>query len=398
MSNKQYPGTSFDKSRNKWKAQIRIKGRVKSLGHYDTQLAAYEVAQKAKQDAVQMEEPTELAFDFTEDFDDAGDNYYNTTIAQSNILIDRPWAMTIMQARIFVLLLRGLRRDDDGTSQLTFPMSDLVGDQPIGGRGYQYLHVALTGLDAIRIDLPMPDKKKDFHKVPLVHSLQLDSGAGTISGYFSKDVIPYLTNLVDNFTLGQVADLLSIKSPNTYRMYWLFQMWKFKSPYTVNVNELRRLTTGPDAYPQFADYRNRVLVPSVTELNQLNFDISYTEKKQGRNVDSIQFNIKYNASTKPKPKQLQLALQPKEIPPVIKPAANLTEFQGRVAGRLRKFKLEPYQIERILTLPEDELKRLMKETHPLLKEYESGTKSFDNIAATSMNRINQLFPRLYPKM
>ncbi|QNP54420.1 hypothetical protein H9L05_21845 (plasmid) [Hymenobacter qilianensis] len=68
-----------------------------------------------------------------------------------------------------------------------------------------------------------------------------------------------------------------------------------------------------------------------------------------------------------------------------------------MAGRMRKFKLEEYQIERILTLTDSELQKLMKETHVLLKEYEAGAKVFDNIAATAMSKINNLFPRLYPK-
>lgn len=401
MAKNQYPGTTFEKSRNRWKAQVRINGKTKSVGYFDTQPEAYAAVVAAKRDTAaaveseQLQQPESATYRL-----EIQDNRRTTTVAQSNVLIEHPWAMTLLEARIFVLLLRGLRRDEADSKRIVIPLSDLVGDQAIGGRGYQYLHVAMDGLDAIRIDLPMPNRKKDYHKVPLVHSLKLDSGQGTISGYFSNDVIPYLTNLTENFTLGQVADLLSIKSPNTHKFYWIMQMWKFKSPHTVAVETLRDLTTG-EAYPQFADYRKYVLKPSLEELNTLNFDISYIEKKKGRSVDSIEFHIQYNGPSKLQPKQLQLQLgeatlvaSPPETP---QPVPALVDFRSRVAGRMRKFKLEEYQIERILTLTDSELQKLMKETHLLLKEYEAGGKVFDNIAATAMSKINNLFPRLYPK-
>ncbi|RPD43738.1 RepB family plasmid replication initiator protein [Hymenobacter sediminis] len=400
MSKNPYPGTTLEKSRNRWKAQVRINGKTKSVGYYNTQQEAYAAVVEAKKQATAAKQVDQLAEVEESDYQLAlRDNRKTTTVAQSNVLIEHPWAMTLLEARIFVLLLRGLRRDDSSSKRIVIPLTDLVGDQPIGGRGYQYLHVALDGLDAIRIDLPMPNRKKDYHKVPLVHSLKLDSGQGTISGYFSADVMPYLTNLTENFTLGQVADLLSIKNPNTHKFYWIMQMWKFKSPYTVAVETLRELTTG-GAYPQFADYRKYVLKPSVEELNGLNFDISYTEKKKGRSVDSIEFHINYNGHSKLQPKQLQLQLSESTLPThssVSRELPTLTDFQSRVVGRMKKFKLDMHQIERILTLNEDDLKHLMKETHQLLKEYEAGTKVFDNIAATAMTRINQLYPRLYPK-
>ena len=398
MAKKQYPGTTFEKSRNRWKAQVRINGKTKSIGYFDTQPEAYAAVVVAKQDIAAAVGNQQLQQAESDTYRlEIQDNRRTTTVAQSNVLIEHPWAMTLLEARIFVLLLRGLRRDESDSKRIVIPLSDLVGDQPIGGRGYQYLHVAMDGLDAIRIDLPMPNRKKDYHKVPLVHSLKLDSGQGTISGYFSNDVIPYLTNLTENFTLGQVADLLSIKSPNTHKFYWIMQMWKFKSPHTVDIETLRDLTTG-EAYPQFADYRKYVLKPSLEELNTLNFDISYIEKKKGRSVDSIEFHIHYNGPSKLQPKQLQLQLPDTPLPePPPSSSPPPTDFRGRVAGRMRKFKLEEYQIERILLLTDSELQKLMKDTHQLLKEYEAGTKVFDNIAAAAMSKINSLFPRLYPK-
>ncbi|RZK41018.1 MAG: AP2 domain-containing protein, partial [Hymenobacter sp.] len=84
-----YPGTTFEKNRGRWKAQGRLNGKTKSLGYFDTQEEAYAAVVKAKQDAgesltvLPQHIPTTPAI--------AGQR--PATVAQSNVLLERPWAM-----------------------------------------------------------------------------------------------------------------------------------------------------------------------------------------------------------------------------------------------------------------------------------------------------------------
>lgn len=383
-----YPGTTFEKTRGRWKAQGRLNGKTKSLGYFDTQEEAYEAVVKAKQDAGELltvlprHIPTTPAV--------AGQR--PATVAQSNVLLERPWAMTLLEARIFVLLLQGLTREETDSRRIVVPLSDLASPTQLGGGGYNQLHAAMKGLDAVRIELPMPNRKQDLHLVPLVHSLKLDSGQGTLSGYFSDDVLPYLTNLVDNFTLGQVGDLLSIKSTLTHRFYWLLKSWEFRSPVTVQVDKLRELTTGLNTYQQFTEYRRSVLKPAVDELNGLNFDISYVEHKLGRSVDAVEFHIKSNV--KPKHKQLMLPL---EKGTTVALASELTPLQQKVQTRLQKLKLTQAQIKKVLDViaGEEQLTKLLKETYPVLRDFETKAKPGENVAAATMALLKSTFPAIW---
>ena len=272
------------------------------------------------------------------------------------------------------------------------PLSDLASPTQLGGGGYNQLHAAMKGLDAVRIELPMPNRKQDLHLVPLVHSLKLDSGQGTLSGYFSDDVLPYLTNLVDNFTLGQVGDLLSIKSTLTHRFYWLLKSWEFRSPVTVQVDKLRELTTGLNTYQQFTEYRRSVLKPAVDELNGLNFDISYVEHKLGRSVDAVEFHIKSNV--KRKHKQLMLPLEKGIAVAVV---AELTPLQQKVQTRLQKLKLTQAQIKKVLdvVVGEEQLTKLLKETYPVLRDFETKAKPGENVAAATMALLKSTFSTIW---
>jgi len=223
--------------------------------------------------------------------------------------------------------------------------------------------------------------------------MKLDSGQGTISGYFSPDVLPYLTNLAENFTLGQVADLLSIKSPTTHRFYWLLKSWEFRSPVTVPVARLKELTTG-QAYPQYSDYRRNALIPAVAELNELSFEISYKEHKLGRSVDKIEFSIKSKA--RPIPKQLMLPLD-KEKGTAVTIVSELTPLQQKVQTRLQKLKLTQAQIKKVIDVVggEEQLTKLLKETYPVLRDFETKAKPGENVAAATMALLKSTFPAIW---
>jgi hypothetical protein len=385
MPKNPFAGATFDKSRQKWKAQARFAGVLKSLGYYNTQVEAHEAVVQARQ------QPAELAITRRSIIEGSGSN--SPTVAQSNVLIEQPWALTLVEARIFVLFLQQLPRDEIESRRLVVPLKELVGTTPIGGRGYQYLHSALEGLAAVQVTLPVPNRQHDWHRAPLVHSMKLDSGQGTISGYFSPDVLPYLTNLAENFTLGQVADLLSIKSPTTHRFYWLLKSWEFRSPVTVPVARLKELTTG-QAYPQYSDYRRNALIPAVAELNELSFEISYKEHKLGRSVDKVEFSIKSKA--RPIPKQLMLPLE-KEKGTAVAVVSELTPLQQKVQTRLQKLKLTQAQIKKVLdvVVGEEQLTKLLKETFPVLRDFETKAKPGENVAAATMALLKSIFPAIW---
>jgi hypothetical protein len=385
MPKNPFAGATFDKSRQKWKAQARFAGVLKSLGYYNTQVEAHEAVVQARQ------QPAELAVTRRSIVESSGSN--SPTVAQSNVLIEQPWALTLVEARIFVLFLQQLPRDETESKRLVVPLKELVGATPIGGRGYQYLHSALEGLAAVQVTLPVPNRQHDWHRAPLVHSMKLDSGQGTISGYFSPDVLPYLTNLAENFTLGQVADLLSIKSPTTHRFYWLLKSWEFRSPVTVPVARLKELTTG-QAYPQYSDYRRNALIPAVAELNELSFEISYKEHKLGRSVDKVEFSIKSKA--RPIPKQLMLPLE-KGKGNVVTVLAELTPLQQKVQTRLQKLKLTQAQTKKVLdvVVGEEQLTKLLKETYPVLRDFETKAKPGENVAAATMALLKSTFPAIW---
>jgi plasmid replication initiation protein len=171
--------------------------------------------------------------------------------------------------------------------------------------------------------------------------------------------------------------------------------WQFKSPHTVSVDELRELTMPKkNQYERYSDFRSKVLQPSVAELNELSFDITYTERRQrGKAVTYITFNI----GKKPQPvKQLELSL---ESSAVVRPTLviALTPLQQKVQTRLQKLKLTEAQIHKVLQVvtTDMELTKLLKETYPILRDFETKAKPGENVAAATMALLKSTFPAIW---
>jgi plasmid replication initiation protein len=162
------------------------------------------------------------------------------------------------------------------------------------------------------------------------------------------------------------------------------------------VNRLRELTIEQGSYPQYSDYRRYVLKPAVEELNSLNLDVKYIEHKQGRAVNAVEFHIK----TRKHHKTQQLKLSLTESAPDENPSklvSDLTPLQEKVRTRLGKLKLTESQVRKVLQVvtAEAELTKLLKETYPILRDFETKVKPGENVAAATMALLKSTFPAIW---
>ena len=369
------PGTSFDKSTGRWKARLTQNGKTKTLGTYTTQEVAYEAVLRAKapKEAVAHE---------------AVVSKKNLTVAQSNLLVETYWPATLLEARLFVLMLRCLHKTDENTPGITISIEELMPGGR-GGRNYELLQQALKRYMTLQIELPVPDAKKDMQTINLVQGMALDSTNDVVVGFFTPLALPYLTKLSNNFAVGDVAELMELQTAASHKMYWLMKSWEFKSPVTVTVERLRELTVR-DNYERYTDFRNRILQPSIEELNGLDFKITFSENRKGRAVDSVRFDIGRKQKAEPTVVQFKQLEAPK-------PMVQFTDLQQKVVTRLQKLKLTEAQVKTVLAVvtTDADLTKLLKITYDALVAHETKAKPNDNVAASTMVLLKSTFPVYY---
>jgi hypothetical protein len=68
-----------------------------------------------------------------------------------------------------------------------------------------------------------------------------------------------------------------------------------------------------------------------------------------------------------------------------------------VQTRLQKLKLTEAQIRKVLQVvtTEDELTKMLKETFPILRDFETKAKPGENVAAATMALLKSTFPSIW---
>jgi hypothetical protein len=76
----------------------------------------------------------------------------------------------------------------------------------------------------------------------------------------------------------------------------------------------------------------------------------------------------------------------------------LSPLQQKVQVRLQKLKLTEPQIQKVLQVlgsDEAQLTRLLKETYPTLRDFETKAKPGENVAASAMSVLKSAFPTIW---
>jgi plasmid replication initiation protein len=123
-------------------------------------------------------------------------------------------------------------------------------------------------------------------------------------------VIPYLTEINKNFTEYQLNYLLSMTSSYAIKLYKLLYQYRNIKKRIFTVVELKEQFGIIDKYPQYSNFKQRILIPSICQINKLtDLYISFDEIKIGRSVDRLEFTFKMQD----KPKKIPLVMIKPEI-------------------------------------------------------------------------------------
>ena len=124
-----------------------------------------------------------------------------------------------------------------------------------------------------------------------------EKGTGYVELAFSPYLKPYMLQLKEKFTQYQLANILSMKSKYSPRIYEILKCNEFKKQgyIEIELEELRKLLRADTIYPLYADFKRFILLQTQKELKKMsdiNFEIE--EIKTGRKVTSLKFYIHSN--------------------------------------------------------------------------------------------------------
>lgn len=111
---------------------------------------------------------------------------------------------------------------------------------------------------------------------------------GTVSIRFTREVLPYIQGLQDNFTKIRLSKLVKLQSVYSWRLYELYRLKIGFNPRELPYFELAslyKLMEVPPSRQEYRKFKERILKPVLKELGEVNGVVySVKEDKEGRKV------------------------------------------------------------------------------------------------------------------
>jgi hypothetical protein len=334
-------------------------------------------------------------------------------IVQHNALVNARFDLSTVEMRLFMAMLSRIGRDDNEFREMHIPLTEIValsGRRP-SSKDYQQVAGMCDQLVSriLHIERPAEGRRRrerrvsatpDFDKIPLMAYAKYRGEEGALRVRFNDEVMPYLLQLHQNFTKAQVVQLLKLKSPHSYRIYWLLKEYATFGVRVLGVEELKSILNLYGQYKQFPLFRLRVLDRAQQELSQTDLPFEYELLREGKAVTQIKFLFKPIAVLPeviaPAPPSWQQALQELGLAPAS--LATIVELvgQGTVTVDYVQFVIRTqqtkFQAGKVKSLPGSVFTAITKQH--LLLEYEAQRKARPTAAGRSARQREKLLSEL----
>jgi plasmid replication initiation protein len=234
-----------------------------------------------------------------------------TLIKKSNQLIEARYKFDVWETRFFLTLLSNIKREDEDFKTYRIWYRDLVTTFGIKtNQSYDLLRGAAKSLMKKNFTVSSVaesgiKRDKEYHIVRTVDYMadgeEQKVGANNeefIDVTFEPEMKPLLLQLKGSFT---AYDLRNVVKLGTYpvRIYELLKQYESIGNRTLSFEEMKRMFELENEYPLFANFYQRIIEPSVADINEFtDLIITHIEKiKQGRKVVGLRFEFTAKSET-----------------------------------------------------------------------------------------------------
>ena len=228
----------------------------------------------------------------------------NNLVVKSNDLIMAIYALSVNEQRIFLSCLSQVDSREilerDALFTLTVEQArDLFYSRGDQRNAYRDLKQASRRLFERKAKIDLGDGQELLTR--FVQSVKFDNKAEEVRLRFAHDLIPYLSQLEQNFTQYRLSNIVQLTSSYAIRIYELLVSWAgqgvlFKE---LEIDEFRDLLALDGKYRQIGQLKDRVVAPALEQINDsTDFELDISFRKSRRTVKWIQlrFNRKEAAA------------------------------------------------------------------------------------------------------
>lgn len=220
-------------------------------------------------------------------------------VYKSNALVEASYRLTPAEQRIMLCCISQVRRDQPLTDEIMYRVSVADYAELIGTDSHStYKELADAALRLKRREVWLRERPNGDGKYSRtlitgwVQSITYIKSEGYIELRFTKDMLPYLTQLTEQFTRYALSDIAKMTSSHGIRLYELLCQWHNVGHREVSIEWLRELFQLDGKYPVLKDFKKRVIEIAVEQINEHSpLWVSWEQRKTGRKVTHFIFNF-----------------------------------------------------------------------------------------------------------
>lgn len=226
----------------------------------------------------------------------------NELVVKSNRLIEASYRLSLNEQRIILYAICRCREEQKGLFPdlpVTITADSFLKQFPSVEKGsvYGQLKEAMNALYSRSVTIHDTDSatnKARVRETRWISEKAYIDGAGHIQIVFTPEVIKYITRLEVEFTSYQLEKVGHMTSAHAVRIYELLAQHRDLGNRTLNLAWLREaLQLGPGEYKLTANFINRIIEPSVDQINKhSDITVSYKPKKTGRAITDFVFKVR----------------------------------------------------------------------------------------------------------
>lgn len=323
-------------------------------------------------------------------------NYSNIVNFQANVITSGRYNHTSLEANILAIIVAKMDETIVEPTEALDVDIYLKELEKATGKKVNYQHVKDLSLNlrSITYFVKWGDVKgTDFENVFSTHNNRKDSdyvtfgcinkaeyigNDGMLKIEVSKDMIPFFKNLKSNMTLYNLSDFLKLKSFYAKRLYWFFCRFRSTGIFMKSPEDLKYLFQIEDLYPEFYEFKRRVILPSVKEINNVtNFEVTFEVRKNGKKVDMLIFKFTEKEKPKVEAQVVKELAQPKDT------------IQSDAVSDILMHPEEPIKGKRLLFVRCNELGMTHEEIETIFKNftYKAITKVLYEVSINGQNKL-----------
>lgn len=222
-------------------------------------------------------------------------------ITKNNALVQKTrYSLTVAEQKTLCYIISLLKpQDNHEEPQLVYEFNiadycKIVGIK-VNGKNYNDIKKNLKGLSdkSFWITEWNENGKPTEKLLRWINEVTINPNSGKVIIEISKNMIPYLYNLYNNFVSYHLYWILAFSSTYGIRFYELLSSYLFIGRKEFKIDEIRNIMDCKNKYKGFKELKKKVIDPSVSQINEYtNLIVEYKTIKSGRTITSIEFIIK----------------------------------------------------------------------------------------------------------